>query len=117
LWYVILGLHLTAMSGMLLATGLQLLLAPHGPLKRLKWLWLPTVGGAAVTGLLLIAFAGTSGHHEDAVKMFVKIVALLVGSGIAAKYHRCERVDTPVWAVPALGTVVTSEAVLSLLWH
>ncbi|MEO6082418.1 MAG: hypothetical protein ABIQ18_04860 [Umezawaea sp.] len=34
---------------------------------------------------------------------------LLVGSGIAAKHHRCERVETPVWAV------ATSEAILSLL--
>jgi hypothetical protein len=113
---VVLVLHIVAVVGMVVAVGLQLTVAPAGPLKIFKWVWLPTVGGAALTGLLLWGLAALLALDEDPLKMTVKVGAVLVGSAIAAKYHAAERVDTPRWAIPAMATVVAAEVVLSFVW-
>lgn len=115
-FYSLLGLHLVAVVGMAVAVVLQLAMAPGGPLRILKWVWLPTVGGAAVTGLALWAMAAPTGHPVDTVKMLVKVGAVVLGSAIAAKYHAADRADTPSWAVPAMSTVVGSEVLMSTLW-
>jgi hypothetical protein len=113
---VVLVVHVLAVVGMVVAAGLQLTVAPAGPLKIFKWVWLPTVGGAAVTGLLLWGLAALVAETEDPLKMGVKVAALLVGSAIAARYHAAERVDTPPWAIPTMATVVAAEVVLSFVW-
>ena len=113
---VVLVLHILAVVGMVVAAGLQLTVAPAGPLKIFKWVWLPTVGGAAVTGLLLWGLAALLAADEDPLKMTVKVGALIVGSAIAAKYHAAEKVDTPPWAIPTMATVVAAEVVLSFVW-
>lgn len=116
-FYLLLVLHFGTVAGMVVAVALQLRLAPSGPLKRLKWVWLPTVGGAAVTGLLVWLAAALVARDGDPVKMIVKIGVLALGCTIAARYHAVERSATPRWAIPALTTVVVGEVLMSLAWR
>jgi peptidoglycan/LPS O-acetylase OafA/YrhL len=105
----VVGLHVGGVAGMVTASALQLAIAPRGPLKRLKWVWLPTVASAAGSGLVLVALHPGARNWP---KLTTKIGLVLVSSALAARYHTCEQEATPSWLVPSLvGTTGTAVAV------
>jgi hypothetical protein len=115
-WKSVVGLHVGGVAGMVTASALQLAIAPQGPLKRLKWVWLPAVSSAAGSGLLLVALQPSAGHSRNRPKLATKVGLVLVSSAMAARYHTCEREATPSWLVPALVGTTGAAVAVSVGW-
>jgi hypothetical protein len=113
---VVVALHVLGVVGMVSAAVLQVFVAPLGPFKTFKWVWLPSVALSAASGLLLLAMDEVLGRDVNLAKMSVKIALVMLSTGIAMKYHRKDRAETPTWAVPystfAVGLVIG----ISVLW-
>jgi hypothetical protein len=116
LWTVILVIHLLGTAGMVITAGVQITRFPFGPLKRLKWAWLPTVGTTVVTGLLLMLVSSLAGIDYNVVKSVVKLVVAGLSVGIAARFHTAGREQTPVWVPSSLVATTVTDLLLSLLW-
>jgi len=116
LWTVVLVVHLVGMVGMVVVAGVQLARFPFGPLKRLKWVWLPTVGTTVVTGALLMLVSGAAGMSYDLGKALVKIVVAALAVAVAARFHTAEREQTPPWVPSLLAVLVATDLGLSVLW-
>ena len=115
-WKSTVGLHLGGVAGMVTASALQLAIAPQGPLKRLKWVWLPAVSSAAGSGLVLMALQPSAGHSRNRPKLATKLGLVLVSSALAARYHTCELQDTPAWLVPSLVGTTGAAVAVSVGW-
>jgi hypothetical protein len=115
-WTVVLVIHLVAMAGMVVTAAVQLARFPFGPLKRLKWVWLPTVGTTVGTGLLLMLVSSAAGMSYDVGKALVKIVVAALAVVLAARFHTAEREQTPPWVPSVLAVFVVTDLGLSLLW-
>jgi hypothetical protein len=115
-WRSTVGLHIGGVAGMVTASALQLAIAPQGPLKRLKWVWLPAVSSAAGSGLVLMALQPGAGHCRNWPKLATKLGLVLVSSALAARYHTREREDTPAWLVPSLVGTTGAAVAVSVGW-
>ena len=111
------ALHILGVVGMSVAAVLQVVRAPLGPFKVLKWVWLPAVMLGIGSGLLLLAISVATDHEVNAAKMAVKIGLAVQAPLVAMKYHTRERAETPVWAVPYIVLSVAVTLAVSVLWR
>lgn len=67
-----------------------------------------------VTGLALVGLAQMGDGDVDNVKVAVKLVVLLVITGLVLRFRRAESVSTGVWA--AIGGLTLLNVVVAVFW-